>query len=655
MRRNPGPSRRTLRAPVVALLLTIGALLAAPAGAGATPQRAAPASAADEQALAEKYAPVVRLVTQAEDCGPGEPFLPTDVDRLLGNDTVALRGPWTTDDLVKIAPTADDLGKGLSGYHLDFPGSPLNPGCSYEQWADEETAGSAPTTYARVVSEQGRPGLAVQYWLYYPFNDFNNKHESDWEMIQVEFAASDAATALQQQPTRVGYSQHEGVEIATWGDTKLEVVDGTHPVVHPAAGSHANYYDAALFLGRSGQQGFGCDDSRGPTTDARPEVALVPSDPTAVGAAYPWLDYTGRWGQREASFYNGPTGPNTKDQWTEPLTWTDTEGAAAAYAVPASGLYGTQATSSFCSIVATGSDALRLAMNNLAIAAAALLAVGLVIAWLVRRTTWRPSAPLRLVRRRSTGQVIAAVWRMYLGQMLLFIGIGVPIAVATTLPGVATAWVTSVGQSLTGNPTLGGILVLVAGLVLASLSPITLALGQAATMAAARAIDEGRPTGPLRAYRASLRRAVPLLLTGLAVVVVAVLLALTVVLIPVALVLVVLSLLITPVVLFEQLSGWRAVKRSAHLVRRNWVKVLVLVALTNGLVLAIGPLLGTALILGTSLPFAVSNAIAGIVYALFIPLVALNTVYVYADIVVRDELEPREAKAPELPAEASLA
>ncbi|MFL6151835.1 MAG: hypothetical protein ACJ72B_05580 [Ornithinibacter sp.] len=655
MRRNPGPSRRTLRAPVVALLLTIGALLAAPAGAGATPQRAAPASAADEQALAEKYAPVVRLVTQAEDCGPGEPFLPTDVDRLLGNDTVALRGPWTTDDLVKIAPTADDLGKGLSGYHLDFPGSPLNPGCSYEQWADEETAGSAPTTYARVVSEQGRPGLAVQYWLYYPFNDFNNKHESDWEMIQVEFAASDAATALQQQPTRVGYSQHEGVEIATWGDTKLEVVDGTHPVVHPAAGSHANYYDAALFLGRSGQQGFGCDDSRGPTTDARPEVALVPSDPTAVGAAYPWLDYTGRWGQREASFYNGPTGPNTKDQWTEPLTWTDTEGAAAAYAVPASGLYGTQATSSFCSIVATGSDALRLAMNNLAIAAAALLAVGLVIAWLVRRTTWRPSAPLRLVRRRSTGQVIAAVWRMYLGRMLLFIGIGVPIAVATTLPGVATAWVTSVGQSLTGNPTLGGILVLVAGLVLASLSPITLALGQAATMAAARAIDEGRPTGPLRAYRASLRRAVPLLLTGLAVVVVALLLALTVVLIPVALVLVVLSLLITPVVLFEQLSGWRAVKRSAHLVRRNWVKVLVLVALTNGLVLAIGPLLGTALILGTSLPFAVSNAIAGIVYALFIPLVALNTVYVYADIVVRDELEPREAKAPELPAEASLA
>ncbi len=119
----------------------------------------------------------------------------------------------------------------------------------------------------------------------------------------------------------------------------------------------------------------------------------MPSDATAVGAAYPWLDYTGRWGQREKSFYNGPTGPNTKDQWTEPLTWTDTEGAANAYAVPASGLFGTQATSSFCGIVTSGSEALRVAMNNPALAALALLALGVVILWLVRRTTWTPLRP----------------------------------------------------------------------------------------------------------------------------------------------------------------------------------------------------------------------------------------------------------------------
>ena len=645
---------------VAGLLLAVGALLAAPVtavaapGAPATARAATTASTDDEQALAEKYAPVTRLVQQTQDCGPGEPFVPTDVDTLLGNDTVALRGPWDTDDLVRIAPGAADLGKGLTGYHLDFPGSPLSPGCSYEEWANEQTADSTPTTYARVVTEEGREGLAVQYWLYYPFNDFNNKHESDWEMIQVEFAASDAATALTQEPTRVGYSQHEGVEIAEWGDLKLEVVDGTHPVVHPAAGSHANYYDAALFLGRSGQQGFGCDDSRAPTTDVRPAVELVPSDATAVGEQFPWLDYTGRWGQRETSFYNGPTGPNTKDQWTRPLTWTDEEGAPTAYAVPASGLYGTQATSSFCGIVATGSDLLRLAMNNLAVATLALLAIALVVSWLVRRTTWRPSAPLRLVRRRSTGQVIAAVWRMYLGRILLFVGIGVPIAVATILPGIATVWVTSVTESMNGTATMKTFVVSLAGLVLTLASPVTLALGQAATMFAAREIDEGRPVGPLRAYAGALRRAVPLLLTLAGVGVVLLLLAVTLVLLPVAVVALVLSLMITPVVLFERVSGWRGLRRSAHLVRRNWLKVVVLVALTNALVLAVGPVLGTTLILGTSLPFSVSNAIAGIVYALLIPLVALNTVYVYADIVVRDELEPRAEKVPQLPAEATL-
>jgi hypothetical protein len=657
--------RTTVRHRVVSLAgaLAMAVLVAAaPASVSAAPPASAafPASAgsastsADEQALAEKYAPVTRLVQQAEDCGPGEPFVPTDVDTLLGNDTVALRGPWDTDDLVAIGPDGADLGKGRTGYHLDFPGSPLNPGCSYEQWANEQTAGSTPTTYARVVSEEGREGLALQYWFYYPFNDFNNKHESDWEMIQVEFAASDAATALTQEPTRVGYSQHEGVEIADWGDLKLEVVDGTHPVVHPAAGSHANYYDAALFLGRSGQQGFGCDDSRAPTTDVRPAVKLVPSDAAAVGTEYPWLDYTGRWGQREASFYNGPTGPNTKDQWTKPLTWTDEEGAATAYAVPASGLYGTQATDTFCGIVATGSDLLRLAMNRFAVAMLALLALALVVSWLVRRTTWRPSAPLRLVRRRSTGQVIAAVWRMYLRRALLFIGIGVPLAIATILPGIATVWITSVTESMNGTATLKTVLVTLAGIVLTLASPVTVTLGQAATMFAAREIDEGRPVGPLSAYAGALRRSVPLLLTVGGLAVLLFLLAITLVLFPLAAVALVLSLLITPVVLFEGISGWRGLRRSAHLVRRNWLKVLVLVALTNGLVLAIGPVIGTTLILGTSLPFSVSNAIAGIVYALFIPLVALTTVYVYADVVVRDELEPRTEKMPQLPAEATL-
>ena len=96
---------------------------------------AAPVASADiseERELAERYAPVVRLVEQEEECGYGEPYEPIDVDILFDERTVALRGPWNPVDLVKIAPTAADLDD-LYQYHLDFPGNALDPGCDYER------------------------------------------------------------------------------------------------------------------------------------------------------------------------------------------------------------------------------------------------------------------------------------------------------------------------------------------------------------------------------------------------------------------------------------------------------------------------------------------------------------------------------------------
>jgi hypothetical protein len=106
--------------PGLTVLVALAALLAAPA---------ARADLADETALAERFAPVVRLVEQQEECGPGEPYEPTDLDVLFAQPTVALRGPWNPTDLVKIGPTARDL-VGLYEYHLDFPGDPLDPAAS---------------------------------------------------------------------------------------------------------------------------------------------------------------------------------------------------------------------------------------------------------------------------------------------------------------------------------------------------------------------------------------------------------------------------------------------------------------------------------------------------------------------------------------------
>ncbi|HEX2427276.1 MAG TPA: hypothetical protein VHI53_05075, partial [Gaiellaceae bacterium] len=276
--------RTSLGAAVAGVVLA--ALVTAPVAA---------ADLGDEQALAERHAPVVRLVAQTDVCGPGEPFVPTDVDRLLGDDTVALRGPWNRTDLVKIGPGAEDL-VGRYEYHLDFPGDPLDAGCDYKHWARRLTQGSKPTVYAHVVSEPGRPGkVALQYWFFYPFNDFNNTHEGDWEMIQLVFDANDARAALDQDPVDVGYSSHEGAERASRDDDKLEVVDGTRPVVYPSRGSHANKYGSALWLGSSADAGVGCDDTLGPHTELLPVTQTIPSDAAAARAAYPWIAFEGRW------------------------------------------------------------------------------------------------------------------------------------------------------------------------------------------------------------------------------------------------------------------------------------------------------------------------------------------------------------------------
>src|SRR4051812_24613613 len=172
------------------------------------------ATAADaDTELAQRYAPVVRLVQQDEPCGHGEAYQPTDVNAVLGNTDVALRGPWDTTNVVKVAPTAQDLSKGLFGYHLDFPGNALSPGCTYDEWSHQISASSPATVYAHIAAEPAHPGqLALQYWFFYVFNDFNDKHEGDWEMIQLNFDASDAAEALTKNPSEVGFSQHEGAE-----------------------------------------------------------------------------------------------------------------------------------------------------------------------------------------------------------------------------------------------------------------------------------------------------------------------------------------------------------------------------------------------------------------------------------------------------------
>ena len=456
-----------------------------------------------EAQLAARFAPQIRLVDEPPQCGEGEPYEPMDVEALFDEPTVALWGPWGGGDLVEVGPSAEAVTGGLYEYHLDFPGDALDPGCSFELWARRITEGLAPAVYAHVADDPEYPGqLALQYWIFYAYNDWNNLHEGDWEMIQLDFDAADAREALAREPVSIGYSQHEGAEGAPWGDERLEIVDGTHPVVYPAAGSHANFFGENLYLGSSAEQGVGCDDTRGPHKDLRPVVYTIPSDPTQAGTNFPWIEFEGRWGELQPAFFNGPTGPNLKTQWTEPIRWS--EGwRDRGYTVPTGSAFGPRATDFFCSAIGAGSAALVRLVNHP-------LELGLVLAGIVAlivfglsRATWRPAAPLRLARRRTWGQVLTAAARMYVptpgytsasGCLLL------PISLVIT--GIQALLLTA--SSIFGVADQGaaaGFLVLIAITIGSMLTWLGLGLVQAVVVRAMIEMDAGRRLGLVAAFR----------------------------------------------------------------------------------------------------------------------------------------------------------
>ncbi len=259
---------RRLRGPLTAALIALAsvALLAVPA--------AAQDGAAREPA--ERYAPVVVVRDQDAPCDTdGEPYRPVPVETVLDAQGVLLRDG--TGAVVKEAPgMADIAGRGPET-SLDFNGNPRRPGCTFEQDFDRLGAGRPDVAYAHVATDPAAPGrLALQYWFFWYFDDYVNTHEGDWEFVQLVWDAPTAEEALRTAPVEAGYSQHSGGERADWDGGRLER-RGDHPVVYAAAGSHANFYTADLFLGRNADEGFGCDDARPPGTALQTQARLLPS------------------------------------------------------------------------------------------------------------------------------------------------------------------------------------------------------------------------------------------------------------------------------------------------------------------------------------------------------------------------------------------
>ena len=595
-----------------------------------------------EQELAQKYAPYIGLKPQEAPCDrDGERFRPVSVDVVLGQANVTLRGP--DGEEVKQAPTASDLYNLGSDYNLDFPGTSTNPGCDYEEWFREIAEGVPTTVYAHVIAEPDHPGLlALQYWLYWPFNQWNNTHESDWEMVQLVFEAGSAEEALAKDPLDIGYSQHEGAERAEWDDDKLEKREG-RPVIRPATGSHANFFNESLYLGYGPSTGFGCDDTREQDDVQQAEVILLPTEPSGPDDPNAWLTFEGRWGELHRGSFSGPIGPMAKERWLEPMTWREEKWRDSSITVtgqePGKGVV-PLVSDVFCAVVESGSKIFVNFLREPIIIGAILGAVVVSSVAAGRRTRWHPVVPIPINQRRDAGQMFTTAAHLYRRGAKVYIGVGLMFLVF----GGVGAVIQNLMMEFTPLGTLIDIVdsdpLVASVMALTSAGLSTLAASVLVYAAATRAtvyIDEGGTPSPLTIYKDVFDSIWDLLMVAVRVGVVVALLTITIVGIPIAIFYLVRRALANQSVMIEGLDSRAALVRSRDLVTGHELRTLVVATLTNVVVFIAGPVIGMVALVIWSPSLLFVNILSGLIYTILVPYAGIVLTLLFCDLRLEHE------------------
>ncbi len=157
--------------------------------------------------------------------------------------------------------------------------------------------------------------LVIQYWFFYPFNNSGNRHEGDWEHVNVIVSSENLADA---RIERVEYYFHEKVEVARTAGQDYEVADGTHPVVYVGGftgacqnfgyGTHGSYPRAGIINDinpAGGQENVGGDGLEIDFDDYQNLVLLTNEMPRPVFINDPDATYEEGW-QTFGAFWGHP-------------------------------------------------------------------------------------------------------------------------------------------------------------------------------------------------------------------------------------------------------------------------------------------------------------------------------------------------------------
>jgi len=264
-------------------------------------------AAADDQQLAEQYAPIMYF-TADEKCYPVDISYALNISNLyqVGNPTPIATFPisplildqYTTDNYF-LDNQRGTVAVGDNGIENDYQ-SKMNA-LGFKVYAHVDTTANA-----------------IQYWFFYAFNGGTlNRHEGDWEMIQVVLSNS--------QPSSVMFSQHYSGQSALWRQVDK---DGTHVKVYVGQGSHANYLKPY-----SGKIGLASDEVSDNGKILKPYPFASDGYTVEPLDSQPWLSFAGHWGFYGSSDSQaaetailgeaGPNGPKFREggaMW-QPLSW----------------------------------------------------------------------------------------------------------------------------------------------------------------------------------------------------------------------------------------------------------------------------------------------------------------------------------------------
>jgi hypothetical protein len=641
----PGVIARVIRlVPLLSLVAMVGQPTAATASSPA-------------QRLIDAYTPIAMLREEQDPpCETSaEQYEPTSVSTVLGNPTVELKRVEENgkEKTIERGPTATDIAGLGDPFHLNLHGDPLGDTCVYARdFARLVKEGKAPpTTYAHIARQVGHPGLVVQYWFFWYFNQFNDLHEGDWEGMQIAFEANTPLRALAEGPSEMILFQHAGGERADWEDSKVEK-EGTHPVVYPAAGSHATFYDATVYVQNGSKgSGVGCDNTSEPLRELRLHPVAIPTFPTTTGR-FKWLTYFGHWGEQEAGFNNGPTGPLTKKQWLEPFTWMEKQRTTSPR-VPGGSFAGPAVSGAFCGAVSTVSDVINTESRSRAAAIAMIAVPALLLILFVGVTKWGPVDLTELRRRRAFGQIVRAARQLYGRHWRTMVPIGLSALVLVgAVRGLAALLAGQRGvDSATGR---AGAHLALADTIESLGQPIAGAIVAAVVIFAVRLLADTGEMGFLDSWRGMLRRFWRVVAGSLLPYVGALALFITVIGIPVAIYKFVCWQFVQQEILIGDKGIRDAFRASSERVRGRWWHTVRALGFFWLLSIAAGPVLGFALIF-TNFSLLWINVIGSVVFALLVPYVALGRTLLYFDLGVRAEEEPAKPWRERLPRRAATA